>query len=104
MSTQRIQRGQIKVQANDLGDTFFIATINEEATPELYLWTRKFPLPIEIIYPESAEADLKSFILNLTNDDDPSVQFIKEVFQLEEDFLSLKEERFSEPSTSHDCK
>ena len=86
------------------GHTFFIATINEEVTPELYLWTRKFPLPIEIIYPESAEADLKSFILNLTNDDDPSVQLIKEVFQLEEDFLSLKEERFSGPSTSHDCK
>lgn len=86
------------------GHTFFIATINEEATPELYLWTREFPHPIEIIYPENAEADLKSFILSLTNDDDPNVQLIKEVYQLEEDFLSLREEQFSEPSTSHDCK
>lgn len=84
------------------GHTFFIATINEEATPELYIWTREFSPPIEIIYPENAEADLKSFILSLANGDDPNVQLIKEAFQLEEDFLSLREERFSEPLNAHD--
>lgn len=63
-----------RVSISPGGYTFFIATIHEELTPELYMWTREFAPPIEIIYPENAEANLKSFFLRLSKDNDPTVQ------------------------------
>ncbi len=43
------------------GDTFFIATIHEEATPELYMWTQKFSPPIKIICPKDTEAEMGEY-------------------------------------------
>lgn len=57
------------------GNTSFIATIHEEATPELYMWTQKFSPPIEIIYPENAEADLKAYFLSLAKGEAPDSYF-----------------------------
>jgi len=65
------------------GNTSFIATIHEEPTPELYIWTQRFNPPIEIIYPENAEADLKAYFLSLAKGEAPDryfYQFIKPDF------------------------
>ena len=57
------------------GNTSFIATIHEEATPELYMWTQKFCPPIEIIYPENAEAEMKEYFLSLAKGEAPDSYF-----------------------------
>lgn len=57
------------------GDESFIATIREELTPELYMWTQKFDPPIEIIYPEDAKADLKAYFLSLAKGEAPDGDF-----------------------------
>lgn len=57
------------------GDRYFIATIHEEPTPELYIWTRRFDPPIEIIYPENAEDDLRSYFLSLAKGEAPDSDF-----------------------------
>lgn len=62
------------VAISPVDDKFFIATINGEPTPELYIWTRRFSPPIEIIYPESAETDLRSYFLSLAKDEDVDLQ------------------------------
>lgn len=50
---------------------FFIATIHEEPTPELYLWAKRFLFPIEIIYPENAETELREYFLSLAKGEAP---------------------------------
>lgn len=57
------------------GDTSFIATIHGEPTPELYMWTRHFNPPIEIIYPENAENKLKEYFLGLSKGETPDDDF-----------------------------
>lgn len=57
------------------GDIFFIATIHEEATPELYMWMQKFSPPIEIIYPENVEAEMKEYFLSLAKGEAPDSWF-----------------------------
>lgn len=57
------------------GDTFFIATIHEEITPELYMWTQRFDPPIEIIYPENAENEMKAYFLSLAKGEAPDSDF-----------------------------
>lgn len=53
------------------GSTSFIATIHEEATPELYMWTQKFSPPIRIIYPEDTEAEMREYFLSLAKGEAP---------------------------------
>lgn len=50
---------------------FFTATIHEEPTPELYLWAKRFLFPIEIIYPENAETELRAYFLSLAKGEAP---------------------------------
>lgn len=57
------------------GEATFIATVHEEATPELYMWTQRFDPPIEIIYPENAEADFKAYFLSLARGEAPDGDF-----------------------------
>ena len=57
------------------GDESFVATIHEELTPELYMWTQRFDPPIEIIYPENAEADLRAYFLSLAKGEAPDGDF-----------------------------
>lgn len=57
------------------GNTSFIATIHEDVTPELYMWTQKFFPPIEIIYPENAEAEMKEYFLSLAKGEAPDSWF-----------------------------
>lgn len=59
------------------GDAAFIATIHEEATPELYIWTRRFEPPIEIVYPENAEANLRAYFLSLAKGEMPDEDFYR---------------------------
>jgi len=72
------------------GRTFFFATITEELTPELYIWTRQFSPPIEIVAPQNAEEEMKKYFSKLIKDDDPNVKLMREVFEAQEEFLSLK--------------
>lgn len=57
------------------GDESFVVTVHEEPTPELYMWMQKFDPPIEIVYPENAEADLKAYFLSLAKGDAPDGDF-----------------------------
>lgn len=57
------------------GNTFFIATIHEEVTPELYMWAQRFDPPIEIIYPENAETEMKAYFLSLAKGEAPDSDF-----------------------------
>lgn len=50
---------------------FFIATIHEEPTPELYLWAKRFLYPIEIIYPGNAETELREYFSSLAKGEAP---------------------------------
>ena len=77
-----------EVSVSPAGYTFFIATINEEPTPELFMWTREFCPPIEIIFPENAETELKQYFSRLIKDDDSDIKPIKEYFEATEEFLS----------------
>lgn len=46
---------------------YFIASIDEPLTPELYLWTKKFLSPrIEIIFPEDAESKLRQYFADIS--------------------------------------
>lgn len=78
------------VSITPAGRTFFFATITEELTPELYIWTRQFSPPIEIVAPQNAEEEMKKYFSKLIKDDDPNVKLMREVFEAQEEFLSLK--------------
>lgn len=49
------------VSISILDNEYFIATINEAVSPELYLWTHSFFPCFEIIYPEDAEIKLHDY-------------------------------------------
>ena len=49
----------------------FVAIVHGYPTPELYMWTHQFDPPIKIIYPQNAEADLKSYFLSLSKGETP---------------------------------
>lgn len=63
-------------------DNSFIAIIHGDPTPELYMWTHQFDPPVEIIYPQNAEDDLKSYFLSLSKGETPDYDFggYKETF------------------------
>ena len=46
-------------------DEFFIATLNESPSPELYMWTRTFFPCIEIVFPADAESKLKEYFAEI---------------------------------------
>lgn len=54
------------VTISPLDDEFFIATIHESPSPELYMWTRTFFPCFEIVYPEGEETKLQNYFLELS--------------------------------------
>lgn len=53
-----------------LDKQYFIATLSTYPTPELYMWTRKFNPPINIIDPPDAEDELRGYFSDLANGQD----------------------------------
>lgn len=60
------------------GNIFFIATIHEELTPEIYMWTQEFFTPLEIICPENAEDYFKPYFLSLSRGEHPDEYFYRD--------------------------
>lgn len=57
------------VTISHLDDEFFIVTINESPSPELYMWTRTFFPCLEIVFPEDEEAKLQNYFSELAKGD-----------------------------------
>lgn len=53
-----------------IDNEFSIVTIHQEATPELYMWTREFIPNMKIIFPEDAEDNIRKFFAALSDDED----------------------------------
>lgn len=49
-----------------LDDEYFVATVNEAPSPELYMWTRTFFPCFEIVSPADAEHKLKNYFLEIS--------------------------------------
>ncbi len=75
-----IKKFENDVSISPDGSTSFIATIHEELTPELYMWTREFSPPIEIIYPENAEEKFKRYFLSISKGERPDDCFYRDGF------------------------
>lgn len=56
-----------KATITQMNRAYFVATLNTYPTPELYIWTRKFNPPIEIIDPPDAEDELRGYFSDLAN-------------------------------------
>lgn len=49
-----------------IDDKFSVVSIHQEATPELYMWTREFWPNMEIIFPEDAEDKIREYFADLS--------------------------------------
>lgn len=58
-----------EARISPVDNKFFIATINQPCSPELYMWARTSLHFFEIIYPENAENRLKSYFADLSKSD-----------------------------------
>ena len=52
-----------------IDDNFFIAAVEETITPALYLWLKEFVPPIEVIYPENTESEMRDFFSKISKGD-----------------------------------
>lgn len=69
-----IDRFSGEVIISPIDENFFVATINQEPTPELYMWTREFSPFMEIIFPKNAESRLRAYFLDLSKDTEDLLQ------------------------------
>lgn len=57
------------IQIIPVDDNFFIAAVEEPITPELYLWLKECMPPIEVIYPEDTENEMRNFFSKISKGD-----------------------------------
>lgn len=54
---------------SSIDNEFSVVTIHQEATPELYMWTREFIPNMKIIFPENAEDNIRTYFAALSEDE-----------------------------------
>lgn len=52
-----------------IDDKFSVVAIHQEATSELYMWTREFLPNMEIIFPEDAEDEIRAFLATFSENE-----------------------------------
>ena len=67
--TGLIEKFGTDIHVTPIDDEFFIAAIKESITPELYLWLKEFMPPIEVIYPEDTESEMRAFFSKIGEGD-----------------------------------
>lgn len=57
------------IHVTPIDDDFFMAEVEESITPELYLWLKGFMPPVEVIYPEDTESEMRTFFSKIGEGD-----------------------------------